>query len=251
MFKIGQLWLSENVLTLNIVSKMNLITINWPGGSTSFPVEKNTTVLDRALKSGLLLNFSCRRGDCGQCIAKIVESQDPSFISGTLKELCQIEAIYPSVFEISFNPSDNIDISRTFPAKVRSINSVANNVSLLRLYLPPNSKFTFEGGQFADLIVSKDLERSYSISNFHLEFLEVDFYIKRISGGKFSNWLNNAHAGELIKIRAPRGNFLLNKNYFDRSFFLATGTGIVPIFAMLKMASTEQLKCAGKIHIIW
>jgi CDP-4-dehydro-6-deoxyglucose reductase len=175
----------------------------------------------------------------------------PDCTPGTFRELCQIDAGYSGIFELAVNPADVIDQSRLFAAKVRRLEEVANGVLLLKLYLPPNTEFSFLGGQFASVIVNSELQRSYSIANYNPDLFEFDFYIKKVAGGRFSQWLLSARPGSLIRLRSPIGTFHLSPSPVSTSYFLATGTGIVPIYAMLKLASEEQLTRAGKIYIVW
>jgi CDP-4-dehydro-6-deoxyglucose reductase len=230
---------------------MNQILIKWPGGSGSFSLSESGSILDQALISGIKVNHACKRGDCGQCFAKIIESADSTHQPGNMQALCLTKAEYSGVFEFPAEPIAYSEKSQLVSTKIRSSKLVAHRIYQLRLYLPPKTRFEFKGGQFATLIVNTDLERNYSIAEYHSDALEIEFYIKQVQGGRFGDWLANAVPGTLLRVRAPLGAFKVGYKNVRASHFIATGTGIVSIYSLLKSATEEQLALSGRIRIIW
>jgi len=100
-------------------------------------------------------------------------------------------------------------------------------------------KFRYKQGQFLTLrarIDGEEVVRSYSIcTGVHEQRLQVG--IKRVRGGKFSNYANDHFkAGDSIEAMPPQGSFFSTtdakraKNYMC----IATGSGITPILSNIK-----------------
>lgn len=97
----------------------------------------------------------------------------------------------------------------------------------------------YQAGQFLTISCSINGElvrRSYSFSSVPSdEFPAIT--VKRVKGGKMSNYLvdNAGHINEW-EIEAPFGNFILNRSFSESEemVFLAGGSGISPLFSMLK-----------------
>lgn len=100
-------------------------------------------------------------------------------------------------------------------------------------------KLDYHPGQYLNVtceIDGKQISRSYSFSS-----VSSDKYpsitVKRVNGGKMSNYLiENAERITQWQIEAPFGNFILDKPIAEQSeiIFLAGGSGISPLFSMLK-----------------
>lgn len=107
-------------------------------------------------------------------------------------------------------------------------------------------QFTYLPGQYLNVrltINGELLIRSYSFSSKPSdEFPAIT--IKRVTGGKMSNFiLNNVTDIETWEIEAPFGNFVLDKSIAEQSkiVLLAGGSGISPLFSMLKSLEHTNL----------
>ena len=228
------------------------IILKWPGGQTTVPQQPSVTLLQAALAHGVPVAHSCQRGDCRQCMARVVESADPKLTPGEFVELCRIPASTTGVFEFDDNPHQAAASIRLFPAKVGEITEVAANIVRLRIRIPPRKAFEFRGGQFASLTLKHGLTRSYSIASANNATGEVDFFVKIVAGGAFGRWLlDGASPGDMLQMRAPMGAFTLRAIPAHASWFIATGTGIVPILAMLRNAQREHIAQLGRVSVLW
>ena len=106
-------------------------------------------------------------------------------------------------------------------------------------------KFQFIQGQYLTLratINGEEVRRSYSIcSGVHDHKLQVG--IKRVRGGKFSNYANDHFkAGDVIEVMPPQGHFYteLNAEQTKNYMCLAAGSGITPILSIIKTILVEE-----------
>ena len=99
--------------------------------------------------------------------------------------------------------------------------------------------FSFQPGQYLNIaceIEGEPVSRSYSFSSVPQDRFPA-ITVKRVPGGKMSNFLFD-HAKHIREwdIEAPFGNFLLEQQFLSsaETVFLAGGSGISPLFSMLK-----------------
>jgi CDP-4-dehydro-6-deoxyglucose reductase len=141
--------------------------------------------------------------------------------------------------------------SKIVPAKIASLHFISDSVLKLKLRLPPNVSFKYNAGQYVN--ISKGIiKRSYSISNAYKENGELNFYIKDYFGGEMSQyWLNDAKVGDLLRIEGPKGSFFFRESNKQYLIFLATGTGIAPVMAIVEeLISSQRIYSLDKVWIL-
>ena len=125
----------------------------------------------------------------------------------------------------------------TYRATVERIEILAYNVRGFRLKLFEPSRLEFKAGQFIILNVPKDgkvVKRAYSIASPPHEPNAVDLCIQHVEGGIASSYFWQLKEGDAVSVSGPHGNFLLKEPLDYEPVFLATGTGVAPLRAMIK-----------------
>jgi 3-ketosteroid 9alpha-monooxygenase subunit B len=119
---------------------------------------------------------------------------------------------------------------------------------------PHKGAFSYQAGQFCTFRVNvdgRDLLRSYSMSSAPETDPEVMTTVKRVPGGKVSNWLlDNVDEGHEVELTQPRGLFTLRPADVPLLGF-SGGSGITPILSLAKsaLATTDRevrLLCADR-----
>ncbi|MEU6352588.1 ferredoxin--NADP reductase [Streptomyces sp. NPDC047072] len=119
---------------------------------------------------------------------------------------------------------------------------------------PHNGPFTYEAGQFCVFRVPVDgrpLLRSYSMSSAPETDAELMTTVKRVPGGKVSNWLHDhVVEGDELELTLPRGKFCLRPAATPLLGF-SGGSGITPVLSLAKsaLATTDRrvrLLCADR-----
>ncbi|RYD74405.1 MAG: ferredoxin--NADP reductase [Sphingobacteriales bacterium] len=101
-------------------------------------------------------------------------------------------------------------------------------------------KISYKSGQYLTLILpnhAEEIRRSYSIISSPVLHEPLAIGVKRIPNGEFSRWLvDKAKVGDKILTSGVGGFFTLpeNINDYKQVFFLAAGSGITPVFSMIK-----------------
>lgn len=105
--------------------------------------------------------------------------------------------------------------------------------------------FAYRAGQFCNVRVQIDDRsemRCYSMSSSPALGEAMAVTVKRVSGGMVSNWINDhLRAGDLVELAPPTGFFQLTDTSDDLVAF-AAGSGITPVFSLLKtaLATTDR-----------
>ena len=101
---------------------------------------------------------------------------------------------------------------------------------------PEGKHFAFEAGQYFlfDLDIDGEPEsRCYSISSSPKRSNAFSVTVKRVAGGKISNWLHdNLTVNAKVKANGPLGHF--TRPNARKYLFLSGGSGITPVMAMVR-----------------
>ncbi len=110
----------------------------------------------------------------------------------------------------------------------------------------PAEPFSYEAGQFLTFLISlhgRILRRSYSIASTPGVDPFLSVTIKRLPNGEVSrHLLDHCKVGDLLSSLPPFGRFTLatHPGRQRNIFFIAAGSGMVPIFSLLKKALNEE-----------
>jgi len=95
----------------------------------------------------------------------------------------------------------------------------------------------YRPGQFVTLLVEvggEELKRAYSLSTAPAVDAKPRITVKRVVGGKVSNWLcDEVGVGTILKVLPPSGRFTVPDKDGDL-FLFAAGSGITPVFSIAR-----------------
>jgi len=98
--------------------------------------------------------------------------------------------------------------------------------------------FSFEPGQFITLsldIAGQSVSRCYTISSPPTRPHTLSITVKRVAGGRVSNWLHeNIHPGSIVEAFGPSGVFTPTAAPSGKSLYLSAGSGVTPLMSMLR-----------------
>lgn len=222
----------------------------------AFNCDVNDTIFEGAKKNGIILEHSCLSARCRSCAVQIksgsvIEKYDDLVLS---KE----EKFNQWVLSCNAIPTSNVILDsvdlggiqifdkKIVPSKIQAIVKLNDNVIKVSLRLPPNSNFEYNSGQYVN-IIKGDIKRSYSIANAFEQNALLTFFIKKYDNGLMSNyWFEEAKVNDLLRIEGPLGSFFVRENDRENIIFLATGTGVAPIKAILEKLSKSANQLTNK-----
>jgi len=143
--------------------------------------------------------------------------------------------------------------AKTFPCRISRIERFAPDVVGVRLRLPPTAEFSFIPGQYVDVIGPGGIRRSYSLANASFAEKSLELHIRAVDGGAMSDyWFNQAKSNDLLRLNGPLGTFFLRNHAGVDLIFLATGTGIAPVKAILESISELPAEQRPKsVTVFW
>ncbi len=215
-----------------------------------YEVPEGMRMLQAGLAAGRFMPYSCKQGVCNTCKGRIVEGtvdygdSHPAYFSAAdraagLALLCQSTPLSDCVVEVKELEGIAGIKSKVVPCRITDMTPLAHDVMLMRVRLPMNENMLFISGQFVEFMLKDGSRRSYSIANTHtVEGVRaLEFHIRHLPGGKFTDKLFNAgfKAGEVMRFEGPQGSFYL-RDSAKPAVFVASGTGFGPIKAMLEFA---------------
>lgn len=128
---------------------------------------------------------------------------------------------------------------------IRSVLPETADAITVEFDVPPplRAAYCFRQGQFLTLratIDGEELRRSYSIctsTQRYAERHELRIAIKRVAGGRFSNWANqHLRAGQSIDVMTPDGRFFTELSAAQAKHYVgfAGGSGITPMRSLIE-----------------
>ena len=123
---------------------------------------------------------------------------------------------------------------RTVPARISSLESLSHDVLEVTMRTPPSTRLRCLPGQHVEVSGAGGVRRSYSVANVVGDAGLVVLHIRKVDGGQFSDyWFGHAKVDDLLRFRGPLGTFFVRADDDRPLVFLATGTGVAPVNAML------------------
>ena len=231
-----------------------------PSGK-EFTAEKNETVLEAALRSGISLNYSCNNGSCGGCGGRIKsgqvrETQQHDFhFSDTQKAqghvlLCVNAA--QSDLEIEVKEAGGIeDIPlQLIPTKVEQMERIQDDIMILHLRTPRSQTLRFLAGQHLSLAIAGMPPRNKSLASCPCNAMHLQFHIRRVPGDPFSEYVfTQLKVSQTVTVEGPWGNFSLDENSKRPIIFVAYETGFAPIKSIIEHAIALELE--QPLHLYW
>lgn len=213
-------------------------------------VNPKETLLQAALRQGIDFPHSCRVGGCATCKCKL--------LSGKVKELTQTSYILSDddldqgyILACQAVPQGDVRIEVDLSAQAakrqvggRVIGQDQLTRDIVRLRVQLDESLPFKAGQFANIGVDTlpGVRRSYSFAAPVQADAQVSFFVRKVPGGQFSTLVNDVDlVGHQMSIEGPMGDFWL-RHADAPLMFLAGGSGLAPILAMLRDALDNGVK---------
>ncbi|MBI2379844.1 MAG: oxidoreductase [Gammaproteobacteria bacterium] len=136
-------------------------------------------------------------------------------------------------------------MSQQRPLELVAKRELAPNTLSLQFRFIDGESFAYTPGHFVSLHFDyrgEPVRRSYSIATRNETpdaATELEFAISYVEGGKASDYFFAAEPGTRIGVSGPFGLLLLPDTLPERTFLIATGTGVAPYRAMLPRLAEE------------
>lgn len=229
-------------------------------GSETITVKAGDNLLKAALEAGLAWPHDCRVGSCGTCKCRLVEGKIKPLadFAYTLEadELqsnhilaCQTALKSDIELEVELLADGEKQLHWESDAIIKEARELTHDIKELVIEIKPSDgvpadALLYRAGQYADLKLAHINEgRSYSFATApsigQKEFL---FYIRKVPGGEFSDWLFGAdRTGEAISMSGPYGSFGVAEKPATMNC-VAGGSGMSAVMGILQAALESGIK---------
>lgn len=221
-------------------------------GEPGFTVEcrEDEDVVTAALRCGYILLTECREGVCSTCKGVLVDGDYDELLPHSVHALSPSEEEEGYVLACRLQPCSDLVIDYDYPVErverfaegVRNGQIVALercSATVMRLVvrtLGVQPTIDFEAGQYVRLTLpARGVTRAYSMASVASEDRELEFLVRILPDGAFSGYLaDEAEVGEMVVVEGPFGRFGLRAGTELSPVFVAGGTGLAPMMAMLR-----------------
>lgn len=216
--------------------------------SHEFVCEDGETVLDGALRNGLLLKYGCKHGGCGTCkvtlldgdvaepgstFALSAEDQSNDVILACASvplEPCTIDVGPSGLTEQEFFSGDT---SRRFEAVIDTVDLLTEDIARVRFDLVTD-RMEFTAGQFVNVEVpGTGVLRTFSMANAPQDPGSVELICKLYDNGVFSTFLRSSVRGAKVRLLGPYGTLRVRLSHRP-ILMIAGGSGLAPLLSMLR-----------------
>ena len=222
--------------------------------------EADESILDAALRAGLNLPHSCKAGRCGSCRARLVRGKvhypgrrPPGLSEAEERDgyvlLCQSRADGPvAVATRQIQSVTDIRI-HSLPCRVQRMQRLAPDVMALWLRLPAVEPFSWQPGQYIDVMLSGGRRRSFSLANPPHEGSLLELHVKRSRSGEFTSLVfDSMTEGTLLRVEGPLGQ-LAYRDGTGPVLLVGGGTGYAPMKAILRHVLETGLQ--RRVVLFW
>ena len=236
--------------------------------NVEFNVESEETILSAALKVGLVVPYGCKNGACGSCKASIVGGT-VDYGDHQKRALSEYEKNNNGLLLCTAKPLSNIEITanlisatkenepKKMPCRVEKIEIVTEDIAIIRLKLPANQSFSYLPGQYVDILLKDGKRRSYSMANMPNQENVIELHIKHNPGGLLTDSIFDNKSSEspilkeknILRLEGPLGTFYFRENSKEKILFIASGTGIGPIKAIIENLISENF--SREVILYW
>lgn len=237
------------------------ITVRHGDDRSHFDVRRNDLLLLSAIDQKVDYPHNCRVGTCGRCKSRLLKGRISPMVDFALSPLTnkELEQGYILACQAKVRTDLEVEVKlgdhpalppRSVSARVASWQRLPGEVVDLRLRL--DQPLPFEAGQYAVLASSGSfVRRSFSFYDAPPEpgsegADEIGFLIRRLPGGRFSDWLYAGdRTGLKIWVEGPFG--VMGVDDPDRdALCVAGGTGLAPILSIV----ADRLRRSSRARFI-
>jgi len=223
-----------------------------------FEADASGSVLDAALKAGIMLKHGCRDGRCGDCRTPLISGQvvypDGLELSTTDEKgetllTCQARATTNLVIDApEVTEFEGISIQKVI-GRIMGKEQVADDVVILECMLAPGTQFNYLPGQYVDLTLATGVTRSYSMAKRSADDGRIELHIRRVNDGQATPYIfDELQVKNRVTLEGPFGSFYLRESD-SPMILLASGTGFAPIKALMEQLIEREN--TRPVHLYW
>jgi CDP-4-dehydro-6-deoxyglucose reductase len=227
----------------------------------TFAVEASETVLEAALRQGIILPYGCRNGACGSCMGTVAAGS-VAYDHGLPPALNEQDAALHKALFCQAHPASDLTIQvrevdaardievKTLPCRVEKLEHLAHDVIRIYLRMPASERLQFLAGQYIEVLIKDHEPRAFSIANAPHDDEFIELHIRYVEGGLFTDQVfHHMQEKVLLRVRGPLGTFFLREDSQRPALLIGGGTGFAPLKGILEHAFKTGV--SKPLHLFW
>lgn len=219
--------------------------ISLADSGAGFDADADHTLLDAAERAGHARPWRCPSGTCGSCRAHLRQGRCISTDGRPLEANrrgggrpvlpCQVKP--RSDLELARAATDPVapPVRSTVELMLDARTVLSPDVVRLHLRPPPGQPLFWLPGQYLELRLPGDKRRAFSIANRPGDHNRIELHVRRAVHSESARWLfDEFQPGMRVHADGPLGTFVPRENSERPMLFVAGGTGIAPIKAIIE-----------------
>jgi len=252
---------NAHLLTKDTILRVIAAQVHVKNTGHEYFVEGNNSILEAGLSSGFALNYGCSNGNCGKCKVKLISGdikkiRPHDFVFSQSDKLqnyflsCSHTAITDIVIEANEAGSEKDIPKQRISAKVNKVEKMSDDVVILNLTTPRTKRLRFLAGQNVSLSHADLPSFDIPIASCPCDDMNIQFHISHRDNSLFAQYVyEELNISDSIKIRGPKGSFILDENSNNPVLFIAFDTGFAPVKSLFEHVIT--LEHAEYSHLLW
>lgn len=208
-------------------------------GEDSYICQPSESVLEMLIREEVDISYACKQGTCHSCLTRSLNQVPPKQAQKGLKATQKQQnyflacLCYPEQ-DMQIKLPDQSDIFSQGKVVVSEL--LNHNTLLLKIECQDIQEYF--AGQFVNLQRDDGLVRSYSIANIPQNDGILEFHIRRLPDGQFSEWSHDELSiGDHIAVSEPLGHcFYIPERAEQGLLLVGTGAGLAPLAGILEDA---------------
>ena len=226
-----------------------------------FYASDKQSLLHAGLEAGLNLRYGCDGGNCGECMAQLLQGeiqqirhsdyvyskqqkQQRAFLSCCFAAASELEIDMPEIGNVQELCDQRIQ------ARVYNKKLLSDTVMAVYFKMPRSEPLHFLAGQYVRLKLNDELQRNKSIASCPCDSLKPEFHVQRRPGDPFSDYVfDRLKKGDTVEIKGPCGRFVLDDDSTRPLVLIAFDTGFASIKSLIEHAIA--LEKEQPIQLYW
>lgn len=230
-----------------------------PSGYLLF-VSEGETVLDAALRQGFEFPYSCGSGTCGTCMGKVLAGNytyadvepyalDDAAENENFALFCSVRPTSDMIIELEDVYGPEYLPVRKGSYEIEDYKVIKSDIYQVFLN-PKKKKIQYHAGQYLKIICDDGIPLPFSIANAPRADGKLELQIKAIPDNPYTTEIiNKIKAKSTLTLRGAYGHVIYRSEPDLPILFVAGGTGIVPLKAIIEAALAR--KDQRNMHLYW
>lgn len=208
------------------------------------------SILEACLAAGVPMPYSCRSGECGECMAVLDDGRVEESPGADPAIFTDADRAKGRILTCLCTPASDLSLDvvlrdGTAAPRIERVNALVDSVervcgSVVQVVLETPWALAYRAGQYFEWeLPGISPNRNFSAANAP-GTERITFDIRLYEGGQVSEHVRSSlGVGEMVELIGPFGRFGLSENDHRPAICVAGGTGLAPIKAMVEDAAAR------------